>query len=87
MRRGDGVMLWLEAIFKIAEHSPGDDLELVGVLLDVSKQKALEDELSSANLKLGQLAMTDGLTGLANRRSFDASFARPMPKIKCFLCS
>ncbi|UPK15759.1 GGDEF domain-containing protein (plasmid) [Bradyrhizobium sp. 155] len=56
-------MIWLEANFKIAEHSPGDDLELVGVLLDVSKQKPVEDELSSANLKLGQLATPDGLTG------------------------
>lgn len=56
-------MLWLEANFKIAEHSPGDDLELVGVLLDVSKQKALEDELSSANLKLGSLRRLTGLPG------------------------
>jgi diguanylate cyclase (GGDEF)-like protein len=44
----------------------------VGVLRDVTKQKEMENELSKANLKLAQLATTDGLTKLANRRSFDA---------------
>ncbi len=37
----------------------------------MTKQRALEDELSSANQRLTQLAITDGLTGLANRRRFD----------------
>lgn len=72
VRRGDGVTAWLEAHFKLAEQSMGGELEIVGVLRDVSKQKRLEDDLSSANLKLAQLATTDGLTRLANRRSFDA---------------
>ncbi|MCA1470782.1 diguanylate cyclase [Bradyrhizobium sp. IC3195] len=72
VRRSDGAMVWLEAHFKLAEHSVGSELEIVGVLRDVTKQKGLEDELSSANLKLAQLATTDGLTKLANRRSFDA---------------
>ncbi|WP_245446866.1 diguanylate cyclase domain-containing protein [Bradyrhizobium sp. MOS002] len=71
-RRGDGAMAWLEAHFKLAEQSFGGELEIVGTLRDITKQKRLEDELSSANLKLAQLATTDGLTRLANRRSFDA---------------
>lgn len=72
VRRGDGAVVWLEAHFKLAEQSVGGEPEIVGVLRDVTKQKSLEDELSSANLKLAQLATTDGLTRLANRRSFDA---------------
>jgi diguanylate cyclase (GGDEF)-like protein len=64
--------VWLEAHFKIAERSSPADAEIVGVLRDVTKQKGMEDELSKANFKLAQLAMTDGLTKLANRRSFDA---------------
>lgn len=72
VKRGDGAMAWLEAHFKLAEQSFGGDLEIVGTLRDITKQKSLEDELSSANLKLAQLATTDGLTRLANRRSFDA---------------
>lgn len=72
MRRADGDAIWLECRFRVAEQSPGQDLEVVGVLREITEQKKLEDELSSANLKLTQLAATDGLTRLANRRSFDA---------------
>jgi diguanylate cyclase (GGDEF)-like protein len=72
MRREDGSIVWLEAHFKIAERASGANAEIVGVLRDVTKQKETEDELSTANLKLAHLATTDGLTKLANRRSFDA---------------
>lgn len=72
MRRETGSIAWLEAHFKLAERSSGADAEIVGVLRDVTKQKEMEDELSKANLRLAQLATTDGLTKLANRRSFDA---------------
>jgi diguanylate cyclase (GGDEF)-like protein len=72
MRRSDGEIVWLECRFKVADHSSGHDREIVGVLRDVTEQTRLEEELSSANLKLAQLATTDGLTRLANRRSFDA---------------
>ena len=72
IQRGDGAIAWLEAHFKLAEQSIGGELEIVGTLRDITKQKRLEDELSSANLRLAQLATTDGLTRLANRRSFDA---------------
>jgi diguanylate cyclase (GGDEF)-like protein/PAS domain S-box-containing protein len=72
MRRDTESIVWLEAHFKIAERSSPADAEIVGVLRDVTKQKGMEDELSKANFKLAQLAMTDGLTKLANRRSFDA---------------
>jgi diguanylate cyclase (GGDEF)-like protein/PAS domain S-box-containing protein len=70
--RPDGAMFWLEAHFKKAEQHFSGEVEIVGVLRDITQQKKLEDELSSVNLKLAQLATTDGLTGLANRRSFDA---------------
>ena len=36
----------------------------------------LEDELAAANCQLKTLATQDGLTGLANRRSFDEVFDR-----------
>jgi diguanylate cyclase (GGDEF)-like protein len=35
----------------------------------------MADELTKANLKLQQLSMRDGLTGIANRRQFDARLA------------
>jgi diguanylate cyclase (GGDEF)-like protein/PAS domain S-box-containing protein len=71
-RRQDGSFVWLEANFKLAQGSCSDGREIVGVLRDVTQRKKLEDELSNANMRLTQLATTDGLTRLANRRSFDA---------------
>jgi diguanylate cyclase (GGDEF)-like protein len=36
----------------------------------------MEDELTSLNARLAQLATTDGLTGLSNRRTFDSFLRR-----------
>lgn len=42
VRRGDGAMAWLEAHFKLAEQSVNGELEIVGVLREITKQKHLE---------------------------------------------
>src|ERR1700687_1585261 len=44
---------------------------VIGHSLDVSEHKRLERELRDANSRLARLAEVDGLTGIANRRSFD----------------
>jgi diguanylate cyclase (GGDEF)-like protein/PAS domain S-box-containing protein len=67
----DGTAMWMEANFKIAERASDGPFELVCVLRDVSERKKMEAELTSLNARLGLLAATDGLTGLANRRMFD----------------
>ncbi len=46
------------------------------MLRDVTQRKAMEDELNSLNGRLAQLATTDGLTGLSNRRTFDGFLHR-----------
>lgn len=67
--RGDGSLLWVEVASRVVEHlnsgSPGDRAV---VMRDVSRRKALEDELRA-------MAMKDGLTGLANRRAFDEALS------------
>lgn len=73
--RKNGELVWLESNFKLAQAREGGPFEIVSVLRDITEQKGLEDDLSSANQRLSQLATTDGLTGLANRRRFD-SFLR-----------
>ncbi|MGH6641980.1 MAG: diguanylate cyclase [Bradyrhizobium sp.] len=75
--RADGSIVWVESNFKQAsEHDNPGEAEFVGVLRDVTERKRMEDELNLLNRRLTQLAATDGLTGLTNRRTFDGFLAR-----------
>jgi diguanylate cyclase (GGDEF)-like protein/PAS domain S-box-containing protein len=74
--RADGSEVWMESNFKAAARAGDEPFEVVGVLRDVSERKKMEDELTSLNARLGELATTDGLTGLANRRTFDGFLRR-----------
>ncbi|QPF86378.1 diguanylate cyclase [Bradyrhizobium genosp. L] len=76
-QRADGSEVWVEINLKLAgaanDHRA---IEVVGVLRDVTQRRSMEDELSALNARLSDLATTDGLTGLANRRSFDVALPR-----------
>jgi diguanylate cyclase (GGDEF)-like protein/PAS domain S-box-containing protein len=77
IHRFNGAVAWVEINFKLASErdNPGQK-EFVGVLRDVTERKRMEDELTLLNRRLAQLAATDGLTGLTNRRSFDSFLRR-----------
>ena len=69
IRRPDGGTVWIEAAARlVTDERSGAPDGIVAVVRDVTEQKALEDRLVA-------LARTDGLTGLANRRSFDEALA------------
>ncbi|MDI1262449.1 MAG: diguanylate cyclase [bacterium] len=75
--RADGTLAWVESKFKQA--SVTDDparTEFLCVIRDVTERKRMEDELTQLNRRLTQLAATDGLTGLTNRRTFDSFLRR-----------
>jgi diguanylate cyclase (GGDEF)-like protein/PAS domain S-box-containing protein len=75
--RADGSIAWIESNFKQAsERENPAEAEFVGVLRDVTERKRMEDELNLLNRRLTQLAATDGLTELTNRRSFDGFLTR-----------
>jgi len=75
--RADGSMAWIEINFKLAGVDDDETrVEVVGVLRDVTRRKMMEEELNALNARLAELATTDGLTGLANRRTFDAALRR-----------
>ena len=75
--RADGSTVWVESHFKQASECDNPaEAEFVGVLRDVTERKRMEDELNLLNRRLTQLAATDGLTGLTNRRTFDGFLSR-----------
>ncbi|MBR1270206.1 diguanylate cyclase [Bradyrhizobium sp. AUGA SZCCT0222] len=75
--RADGSIVWVESNFKQAsERDNPAEAEFVGVLRDITERKRMEDELNLLNRRLTQLAATDGLTGLTNRRTLDGFLAR-----------
>lgn len=76
--RDDRSTAWVEINFKHAERAEDADerIEIVGVLRDVTLRKIMQDELTALNTRLAELATTDGLTGLANRRTLDGFLNR-----------
>lgn len=70
--RRDGSTLWVEA--RVASLPPGNGLgDYLVTLRDADQRKRAEDLLGKVNAELSALASTDALTGLPNRRQFDAT--------------
>jgi diguanylate cyclase (GGDEF)-like protein/PAS domain S-box-containing protein len=73
MRRKDGSWMWAEgAISLYRDEIAGDPIGFVNVVRDITHRKEAEDRLQSAYNELEILAAIDSLTGVANRRHFDA---------------
>lgn len=71
LQRRDGGTLWIEA--RVAPLPPGNSLgDFLVTLRDAEQRRRAELALGQANAELSALASTDALTGLANRRQFDA---------------
>jgi diguanylate cyclase (GGDEF)-like protein/PAS domain S-box-containing protein len=70
MRKKDGTLIWVEFTAGVVrDAATGEAKEAVVTIRDISERKALEE-------KLAALALTDSLTGLANRRAFDEALDR-----------
>ena len=63
MQSKDGADVWLECRYTPISDPGGHLLEIEGLLTDITERKTAAD-------KIGVLATTDSLTGLANRASF-----------------
>ena len=74
--RRDGTYVWVE----IMGRALGGGLGVMLSIRDISRRKSAEDRLEEANRNLFMLASTDGLTGLANRRSFDKALTRELAR-------
>jgi len=70
MLKKDGSLSWIEGNARILRDTVTGEVQgYVALLRDINERKLLEDKLSA-------LAMTDGLTGIANRRAFDEALER-----------
>ncbi len=75
-RHKNGSYVWVETRTRARKDpATGAVLEYIANIRDVTAQKAAEEALAEAHARLAQLATTDGLTSLPNRRSFDSALA------------
>lgn len=77
--RKDGSMFWNELSLSPVRDARGDVTHFVGIQKDVSSRVSMEHELLGKNRSLEEtarqmaaMAIRDGLTGIYNRRFFDA---------------
>jgi diguanylate cyclase (GGDEF)-like protein/PAS domain S-box-containing protein len=69
VRHRDGSTIWMESTARLVEGLTDQGPDISVIMRDVTYRKRIEDELAEQALK-------DGLTGLANRRAFDAMLNR-----------
>jgi diguanylate cyclase (GGDEF)-like protein/PAS domain S-box-containing protein len=68
----DGTALWVEARVSFVAANGTQPAQMVANVRDISANKSAEEHIVALNRQLMEQASTDGLTGLFNRRHFDA---------------
>ncbi len=68
----DGRYVWIRDVVHVVRKADGSVDSLVGFMFDISERKRTEQQLISLQKELEELSFRDGLTGVANRRRFDA---------------
>jgi diguanylate cyclase (GGDEF)-like protein len=74
LTRGKGYV-WIRDVVHVVRNAAGVEA-LIGFMFDISERKQKEHELMRMQRELETLSYRDGLTNLANRRMFEAMFAR-----------
>ena len=70
----DGGYVWIRDVVHVVRKADGSVDALVGFMFDISERKRTEQRLMELQRELETLSFKDGLTGIANRRRFDAVF-------------
>jgi diguanylate cyclase (GGDEF)-like protein/PAS domain S-box-containing protein len=70
----EGDYVWLRDVVHVVRKEDGTVDSLVGFMFDISERKKTEEKLLALQRELHDLSFKDSLTGLGNRRRFDALF-------------
>lgn len=68
----DGRYVWIRDVVHVVRNGDGTVDSLIGFMFDISERKQTEQQLITLQKELEELSFRDGLTGVANRRRFDA---------------
>jgi len=68
----DGHYVWIRDVVHVVRRPDGTVDSLIGFMFDISERKRTEQQLISLQKEMEELSFRDGLTGVANRRRFDA---------------
>lgn len=68
----DGHYVWIRDVVHVVRRPDGTVDSLIGFMFDISERKRTEQQLVSLQKEMEELSFRDGLTGVANRRRFDA---------------
>ncbi len=74
--RKDGSIVWTDVSFGGLYDASGLLIGISGVSRDMTERKKAEEAVSRYHRFLENLSVTDGLTGIANRRHFDETLDR-----------
>lgn len=69
-----GDYVWIRDVVHVVRDLQGNVVALVGFMFDITERKQSEEKLLSLQQELEDLSFRDGLTGVNNRRKFDAVF-------------
>jgi diguanylate cyclase (GGDEF)-like protein/PAS domain S-box-containing protein len=69
----DSGYVWIRDVVHVARNEAGEVDSLIGFMFDISERKKAEEKLISLQRELEALSFKDGLTGVSNRRRFDAT--------------
>jgi len=82
MKRKDGQYHWFLISVKAIMDDTGDFDGFFAMLTDINERKKMELLLEESNRQLTELSNKDGLTGIANRRFFDARLEHEYSRLK-----
>ena len=67
-----GEYVWIRDVVHVVRNAAGEPEALIGFMFDISERKKTEEKLLVMQKQLEDYSFRDGLTGVSNRRKFDA---------------